>query len=72
MMVKIGRLAEQAGVLPSKTRFYVKEGLICPADRTRGGYYLFEESDALSRLRLTERLRIEKRLSLREIRSKIA
>ena len=72
MLIKIGQLAKQAGVLPSKIRFYVQEGLIYPVDRTRGGYYLFEESEALDRLQLIKRLRTEERLSINEIKERIS
>jgi len=72
MLVKIGQLAKQAGILPSKIRFYVQEGLINPVDRTRGGYYLFEESEALDRLQLIKRLRTEERLSINEIKERIS
>ena len=72
MLVKIGQLAKQAGILPSKIRFYVQEGLIYPVDRTRGGYYLFEESEALDRLQLIMRLRTEERLSINEIKERIS
>ena len=71
MLVKIGQLARQAEILPSKIRFYMQEGLISPVDRTRGGYYLFDESEALDRLQLINRLRAEERLSLHEIKEKI-
>ena len=72
MLVKIGQLAKQAGILPSKIRFYMQEGLVSPVDRTRGGYYLFDESEALDRLQLIKRLRAEERLSLHEIKEKIS
>ena len=36
--MKIGELARQAGLAPSKIRFYEAAGLIGPVDRTAGGY----------------------------------
>jgi len=72
ILVKVGQLAKRAGIFPSKVRYYVNEGLLNPLDRTRGGYYLFDESRALERLRLIEKLRIEERLSLNEIKQKIS
>ena len=59
ILVKTGQLAERAGVFPSKVRFYVQEGLLHPVDQTPGGYFLFDESDALDRLRLIEKLKAE-------------
>ncbi len=70
-LVKIGQLAEIAGILPSKVRFYVKEGLLSSVDRTRGGYYLFDKSQALSRLRLIDELKNKNRLSLAEIKERL-
>jgi DNA-binding transcriptional MerR regulator len=72
ILVKVGQLAKRAGIFPSKVRYYVNEGLLNPLDRTRGGYYLFDESGALERLRLIEKLRTEERLSLDEIKQKIS
>ena len=36
MLIKTGQLAKLAGVLPSKIRFYVREGLIQPSDLQLG------------------------------------
>lgn len=36
-LVRIGYLAKKIGVLPSKIRFYVNQGLLLPEDRTTGG-----------------------------------
>jgi MerR family Zn(II)-responsive transcriptional regulator of zntA len=70
-LIKIGQLAKIAQVLPSKIRFYVKEGLIKPVDRTNGGYYLFDKQSALERLKLIEKLQKDERLRLHEIREKL-
>ena len=51
MLIKTGQLAKLAGVLPSKIRFYVQEGLLQPSGTTAGGYCLFDEKGTLSRLR---------------------
>ena len=69
-LVKIGQLAKLAGVLPSKVRYYVQEGLLNPIDRTRGGYYLFDKSQALDRLKLIDELKSKDRFSLTEIKEK--
>ena len=39
MLIKTGQLAKRAGILPSKVRFYVKEGILQPVDQTPGGYW---------------------------------
>jgi MerR family Zn(II)-responsive transcriptional regulator of zntA len=69
-LIKIGQLAKLAQVLPSKIRFYMKEGLLAPVDRTNGGYYLFNKQTALERLKLIKKLQ-NKRLHLHEIRDKL-
>ena len=71
-LVKIGRLAKKANVLPSKIRFYVQEGLLEVADRTNGGYYLFDERSALKRLMLIEKMQKEQRLLLHEIKEELS
>ena len=71
VLVKIGQIANLAGVLPSKVRYYVKEGLLETVDRTRGGYYLFEINKSLERLKLIEQMKHKDRLSLPEIREKM-
>ncbi len=70
-LVKIGRIAQLASILPSKVRYYVKEGLLEPVDRTRGGYYLFDREKSLERLKRIEELKSKKRLSLPEIRERL-
>lgn len=70
--MKVGVLAQEAGVLPSKIRYYVKEGLLEPVDQTQGGYFLFARRAALGRLRLIDRLQREKRLTIAEIRQRLA
>lgn len=69
--VRIGQLAKLAGIFPSKIRYYVQEGLLSPADRTRGGYYLFNESRSLDRLRFINELQQRERLSLTEIKERL-
>lgn len=70
-LVKIGRMAKKANILPSKIRFYFQEGLLEPVDRTDGGYYLFDEQATLERLKLIDKLQNKKRLRLHEIREKL-
>jgi len=70
-LVKIGRLAKKANILPSKIRFYVQEGLLEVTDKTNGGYFLFDEQLALKRLKLIEKMQREQRLRLPEIREEL-
>ena len=71
MLVKTGQLAQRAGVLPSKIRFYVREGILLPTNHTAGGYYLFDEEDAINRLGEIAELQRKDRLTLQEIKDKL-
>ena len=68
-MIKTGQLAKRAGILPSKVRFYVKEGLLNPVDYTTGGYYLFDEKEALERIWQIRHLQDKERRTLSEIKN---
>ena len=70
-LIKIGKLSKIAGILPSKIRFYVQEGLLEVVDRTNGGYFLFDEQSAMIRLKLIEKMQKEQRLRLYEIREEL-
>ena len=70
-LIKVGGLAKQAGVLPSTIQFYVKIGLLQPLDHTPGGYHLFDESEALERVRVVQHFRAKERLTLAEIRQRL-
>ncbi len=72
MLIKTGQLAKLADILPSKVRFYVKEGLLSPADYTAGGYYLFEDTGALTQLDEIKRLQVVERLAIGEIRERLS
>lgn len=69
ILIKTGQLAQKAGILPSKVRFYVKEGLLKPAHYTAGGYYLFDEEEALQRIGRIGHLQAEERRTLSEIKN---
>lgn len=71
MLIKTGQLAKLAGVLPSKIRFYVREGLIQPSDLTAGGYCLFDEKCALDRLREIAHFQTADRLTIEEIKGRL-
>ena len=46
-MLKIGELAELAGISRDAIRFYEKHGLITPTARTESGYRFYSKSDVL-------------------------
>ena len=71
MLIKTGQLAKQAGILPSKVRFYVKEGILQPVGQTPGGYCLFDGTEAIERLREIDDLQSKQRLTIREIKHKL-
>ena len=68
--VTIGKLARDAGVLPSTVRYYVKEGLLHVADHTPGGFFLFDRASALQCIERIQALK-EQRLTLAEIREQL-
>jgi DNA-binding transcriptional MerR regulator len=68
MLIKTGQLAKRAGILPSKVRFYVREGILQPVSQTPGGYCLFDGQEAIERLREIDALQSKQRLTLTEIK----
>jgi DNA-binding transcriptional MerR regulator len=62
----IGDLAEAAGVTVNTLRYYEREGLLPPIDRTKGGFRCYSEETA-HRVRFIKQAR-DLGLSLREIR----
>ena len=71
MLIKTGQLAKGAGILPSKVRFYVREGILLPVDQTPGGYCLFDSKAAIERLREIDELQRKERLTIQEIKLKL-
>lgn len=71
MLIKTGQFAKLAGVLTSKNRFYVREGLIQPSYLTVGGHCLFDEKCALDRLREIGHLKTADRLTVEEIKGRL-
>lgn len=69
-LLKIGELAKQAGESVPTIRFWVSEGLIDVAQRTKTRYQLFDK-DMIARARLIRKMQ-DQRLSLSEIKKKIA
>ena len=70
-LIKIGKLAKEAGVRPSKIRFYVREHLIHPADHTQAGYQLFDQQLSLHLLRHIQHMQEHERLTIPEIRERL-
>ncbi len=70
-LVRIGKLAKEAGVRPSKIRFYIKEKLLHPAASTQAGYQLFELQQTLRLLRRIQQMQDDERLTIAEIRERL-
>ncbi len=68
--MKIGTLASKSGCSVQTIRFYEKEGLLEPAQRSEGNFRLYDNT-ALSRLRFIKQCR-SLDLSVREIRELLA
>lgn len=54
--LKIGEVAREAGVLPSTVRYYTDIGLLKVADRTVGGYRLYDREETLDRLQTIKKM----------------
>lgn len=66
ILKRVSDLAQQYGILPSQIRYYIKEGLLFPTDRTPGGHFLFDEEQEQRLQRIFELK--EKRYRIKEIR----
>jgi MerR family transcriptional regulator, Zn(II)-responsive regulator of zntA len=64
--LKAAEVAARVGVLPSTIQYYRKLGLLRPAGRTQGGFWLFDEA-AVKKAQEIRRLQKEQRLTLDEI-----
>lgn len=69
-LLKIGKLAKLADVLPSTIHYYTVEGLLHAADYSRGGYRLYHPA-AVERVQLIQRLQQAERLTIAEIRVRL-
>ena len=69
-LLRVGELAERAGVLSSTIRHYTNVGLLYSASTTPGGHRLYEEKESLARLRKIKRLNSH-RPTLAQIRERI-
>ncbi|MFA5859245.1 MAG: response regulator [Elusimicrobiota bacterium] len=70
-LVKIGKIAEEIGVLPSTIRYYTNLGLLKTYGRTQGGFRLYDYEETLHRLKILKQLEDEKRYTLDEIKGKL-
>ena len=49
-LLKVGEIAEEAGVRPSTVKFYTEEGLLEVTAYTHGGYRLYDRDKTLRRI----------------------
>ena len=68
--LKIGEMAERAGVLPSTIRYYTDMGLLKVALITEGGHRFYDEASTLDRLYKIKRL-LNHGLSLNDLQSQL-
>ncbi|MBA3052020.1 MerR family transcriptional regulator [bacterium] len=66
-LMKVGEIAEEAGVMPSTVKFYTAEGLLDVVDRTMGGYRLYDRDKTVRRV-IAIRQMTSRRLSLSELK----
>jgi len=66
-LLRIGELAERAGVTPRTVRYYEEIGLLEPSERSKGSHRLYDESD-VERVSELTRLRDLLNLSLDDLK----
>jgi DNA-binding transcriptional MerR regulator len=69
-LLRIGELAERAGVTPRTVRYYEEIGLLEPSERSKGSHRLYDESD-VERVSELTRLRDLLNLSLDDLKQLI-
>ncbi len=69
-LLKIGKMAEIAGVRVSTIRYYTDIGLVKVADTTPGGQKLYDSEDTLKRIQIVKKIG-RQRLSLDTIKNVI-
>ena len=69
-LLKIGKMAEIAGVRVSTIRYYTDIGLVKVADHTPGGQKLYDREDTLKRIQIVKKIG-RQRLSLYTIKNVI-
>jgi len=66
-LLKLGEIADEAGVRPSTVKFYTLEGLIEPSVFTRGGHRLYEKENTVQRIIAIRRM-ISRKYQLGELK----
>ena len=69
-LLKIGKMAEIAGVRVSTIRYYTDIGLVKVVDTTPGGQKLYDSEDTLKRIQIVKKIG-RQRLSLDTIKNVI-
>jgi len=69
-LLKIGKMAEVAGVRVSTIRYYTDIGLVKVSDTTPGGQKLYDSEDTLKRIQIVKKIG-RQRLSLDTIKNVI-
>jgi MerR family Zn(II)-responsive transcriptional regulator of zntA len=66
----LSEIAKKHNVLASQIRYYIKQNIVVPNNRTQGGFYLFDENDE----RLVEKVFLlkEQGLTLSEIKERLS
>ncbi|MFH1353141.1 MAG: MerR family transcriptional regulator [bacterium] len=67
-LLKLGEVADEAGVRPSTVKFYTMEGLLDPVVFTRGGHRLYERESTVQKI-ITIRQMTSRKCHLSELRS---
>lgn len=67
----IGQVAKEAGISTSAIRYYLQQGLITPAGHSEGGFALFNR-EVIEKIKEIKRLQQKERLSISEIKNKLA
>jgi DNA-binding transcriptional MerR regulator len=70
-LLKIGEIAKAARVPLSTVRYYTDIGLLKVANRTEGGYRLYDREEALSIIRKIKPV-VDKRRTLMQIKGDLA
>ena len=65
-LLKVGEMAEEAGVRPSTVKFYTEEGLLDVTAYTKGGYRLYDREKTMRRI-VAIRQMTSRRLSLSDL-----
>ncbi len=69
-LCKIGELARKAGVPRSTIHYYCQMGLLEPEDHSPGGYRLFDEQEALEKIREIREV-VESKVTLNDLKEKL-